>query len=172
MKRAGRSERAIFAGRSIPLSATVIKVGPQFEAAPTELLQDPRRPEWVLPIRVSFPAALNARPGELVDLMFDLAAAMARATCLLRSNYRFSRDSAIAELAGLVNHGDDDAALELLQRNERGLHWFDVTGDRLHDDARAWLYDAYQGNAFFAMLGLSLAGTAFALALFALRRKE
>jgi multidrug resistance efflux pump len=57
----------------LPLSATVTKVGPQFEAAPTELLQDPRRPEWVLPIRVSFPAALNARPGELVDLMFDLA---------------------------------------------------------------------------------------------------
>ena len=71
-------------------------------------------------------------------------AAMAQATCLLRSNYRFSRDSAIAELAGLVNHGDDDAALELLQRNERGLHWFDVTGDQLHEDARAWLYDAYQ----------------------------
>ena len=59
----------------LPLSATVTKVGPQFEAAPDELLQDPRRPEWVLPIRVSFPASLNARPGELVDLMFDLASA-------------------------------------------------------------------------------------------------
>lgn len=71
-------------------------------------------------------------------------AAMTRATCLLRNNYRFGSDSAIAELAGQVNCGDDEAALDLLQRNEPGLHWFNVNGDRLDDDARAWLYDAYQ----------------------------
>lgn len=71
-------------------------------------------------------------------------AAIARATSLLRSSYRFGSESAIAELADLVNRGDDAAALDLLGRGERGLHWFETGGDRLHGDALAWLYDAYQ----------------------------
>jgi HlyD family secretion protein len=55
-----------------PLRTTITQVGPQFETAPVELLQDPRRPEWVLPIRIALPPLLDARPGEPVDLTFDL----------------------------------------------------------------------------------------------------
>jgi len=69
---------------------------------------------------------------------------IAAATSLLRSSYRFNRDSAIGELALEVNLGHGEAALELLRRNERGLHWFDEPGEQVDGDALAWLYDAYQ----------------------------
>ena len=56
------------------LSARVTEVGPQFEPAPVELQRDPTRPEWVLPVRISFPERLDARPGEPLDLFFKLGA--------------------------------------------------------------------------------------------------
>jgi exodeoxyribonuclease V alpha subunit len=71
--------------------------------------------------------------------------ALAQATRLLRSNYRFASDSAIAELAGRVNQGDAAAALDLLERGAPGLRWFNAAaGDEVQPDALAWLYDAYQ----------------------------
>jgi len=71
-------------------------------------------------------------------------AAIAAATSLLHSNYRFGRDSAIGELARLVKIGDAAAALDLLGANPAGLRWFDETGEQVHNAALGWLYDAYQ----------------------------
>jgi exodeoxyribonuclease V alpha subunit len=71
-------------------------------------------------------------------------AAIASATSLLRSNYRFGRDSAIGELARLVKLGDADTAGELLRANQAGLHWFEQAGEQVHKTALDWLYDAYQ----------------------------
>ena len=70
--------------------------------------------------------------------------ALAQATRLLRSSYRFSGDSAIGQLAAEVNLGHDAAALDLLKAGVRGLGWFDVDSENLHGDAMRWLYDAYQ----------------------------
>jgi len=69
---------------------------------------------------------------------------IAASTSLLRSSYRFNRDSAIGELAQEVNLGRGEAALQLLRGNDRGLHWFDEPGERVDDAALDWLYDAYQ----------------------------
>jgi exodeoxyribonuclease V alpha subunit len=71
-------------------------------------------------------------------------ATIATATSLLRSNYRFGRDSAIGELARLVKLGDAGAAGELLRTDQAGLHWFDEAGEQVHKTALDWLYDAYQ----------------------------
>lgn len=69
---------------------------------------------------------------------------IAASTSLLRSSYRFNRDSAIGELAQEVNLGRGEAALQLLRRNDRGLHWFDEPGEQVDDAALGWLYDAFQ----------------------------
>jgi len=71
-------------------------------------------------------------------------AAIATVTSLLRSNYRFGRDSAIGELARLVKLGDADAAIDLLSTNQAGLRWFAEAGEQVHNTALGWLYDAYQ----------------------------
>jgi exodeoxyribonuclease V alpha subunit len=71
-------------------------------------------------------------------------AAIASATSLLRSSYRFGRDSAIGELARLVKLGDATAALDLLSASQADLRWFDETGEQVHSAALGWLYDAYQ----------------------------
>jgi len=69
---------------------------------------------------------------------------IASATSLLRSNYRFGRDSSIGELAALVRIGDIPRAIELLDSKQSGLLWFNETGDDIHEDALQWAYDAYQ----------------------------
>ena len=69
---------------------------------------------------------------------------VASATSLLRSAYRFAGDSAIAKLAGLVNNGDQAAALDLLGEGEAGLRWFDSDGEKLERETLDWLCDAYQ----------------------------
>jgi exodeoxyribonuclease V alpha subunit len=69
---------------------------------------------------------------------------IAASTSLLRSNYRFNPDSVIGELAREVNQGHGKRALELLRANERGLRWFEESGEQVADDTLAWLYDAYQ----------------------------
>ena len=74
----------------------------------------------------------------------DIDGGIASATSLLRSNYRFGRDSAIGELATLVRIGDTSRAIELLATNESGLRWFNETADDVHDDALHWAYEAYQ----------------------------
>jgi exodeoxyribonuclease V alpha subunit len=71
-------------------------------------------------------------------------AAIAAATSLLHSNYRFGRDSAIGELAHRVKLGDAATALDLLGANQAGLRWFDEAGEQVHNAALDWLYDAYQ----------------------------
>jgi exodeoxyribonuclease V alpha subunit len=70
--------------------------------------------------------------------------AIASATSLLRSNYRFGRDSAIGELARLVRVGDAEAAIELLSSKLPDLRWFNEAGEQVDSAALGWLYDAYQ----------------------------
>ena len=45
-------------------------VGGQVEAVPTRQLRDPRVPEWGLPVRVTVPAGVDLKPGEVVTLDF------------------------------------------------------------------------------------------------------
>jgi len=70
--------------------------------------------------------------------------AVASATSLLRSAYRFAGDSAIAKLAGLVNSGEQAAALDLIGRGEAGLRWFETEGEKLERETLDWLCEAYQ----------------------------
>ena len=53
------------------LETKIERVGPQFEPVPLQQLSDPRVPEWGLPVRISIPANLATRPGELLDLTFE-----------------------------------------------------------------------------------------------------
>lgn len=70
-------------------------------------------------------------------------AAVAASIALLRNSYRFNRDSAISEIAFLVNQGRS-AAADLLRSNDRGLHWYAEDSDQIHAEALAWIYNAYQ----------------------------
>ncbi len=75
--------------------------------------------------------------------------AIAAATSLLRSSYRFGHDSAIGELAQQVRVGEATAAIDLLRAAKPGLRWFadapPVDGvEQVNADALAWLSDAYQ----------------------------
>ncbi|MDH3762145.1 MAG: exodeoxyribonuclease V subunit alpha [Gammaproteobacteria bacterium] len=72
------------------------------------------------------------------------AAELSASIALLRSNYRFGKDTAIGELADLVNLGDSAAAIELLTQGQRGLRWYADHPDRIHAQALNWIYDAYQ----------------------------
>jgi exodeoxyribonuclease V alpha subunit len=73
--------------------------------------------------------------------------AISAATSLLRSSYRFGRDSAIGEFARQVRLGEASSAIELLRAAKPGLRWFadaEPVDDEVHADALAWLSDAYQ----------------------------
>lgn len=75
--------------------------------------------------------------------------AIASSTSLLRSSYRFNRDSAIGELAQQVRLGEASRAIDLLSNREAGLGWFKVAqqadgGEQIDADALAWIYAAYQ----------------------------
>jgi len=59
---------------SRPFAAVVTRVGPQVQPVPLHQLRDPNTPEWGLPVRISLPAGLNVRPGELVDIRFKAGA--------------------------------------------------------------------------------------------------
>jgi len=76
------------------------------------------------------------------------AQAIAAATSLLRSSYRFGHDSAIGELAQQVRLGEATAAIDLLRAAKPGLHWFaaaePLDDAQVHADALAWISDAYQ----------------------------
>jgi multidrug resistance efflux pump len=50
------------------VATCVERVGPQFEPIPPHLCRDPKTPEWGLPIFISLPEGLPARPGELLDV--------------------------------------------------------------------------------------------------------
>jgi multidrug resistance efflux pump len=56
-------------GRQVA-NATVERVGPQVELVPSHQIRDQKVMEWGLPVRIQVPAALQLRPGELVDLKF------------------------------------------------------------------------------------------------------
>ena len=71
-------------------------------------------------------------------------AAVASSIALLGNNYRFGNDSAIGEIAGSVNQGNSDLAIQLLRGDTRGLRWFEESRDELHGDARDWLTETYQ----------------------------
>jgi exodeoxyribonuclease V alpha subunit len=71
-------------------------------------------------------------------------AAVAASIALLRNSYRFNRDSAISEIAFLVNQGRSAAATDLLRSNDRGLHWYAEESDQIHADTLTWIYNAYQ----------------------------
>ncbi len=67
-----------------------------------------------------------------------------KSIALLRSNYRFNQDSAIAELSSLINQGKKTEAIELLQQNERGLHWYKEDGNQINVSVLRWIDAAYQ----------------------------
>ncbi|MDH3859323.1 MAG: ATP-binding domain-containing protein, partial [Gammaproteobacteria bacterium] len=69
---------------------------------------------------------------------------LAASIALLRNNYRFDRDSAIGEMASLVNQGRSTDAIDLLRRNDAGLRWHCESTDQIDAEALAGLYDAYQ----------------------------
>jgi multidrug resistance efflux pump len=63
--------------RTLPvrsLGGTVAEVGPQVVRVPVELLRDPAKPEWGLPIRIDMVPKSGLHPGELVDVTFRRAA--------------------------------------------------------------------------------------------------
>ena len=68
---------------------------------------------------------------------------VAASITLLRSNYRFARDSAIGEIASKVNQGEVNSVLKLLHHQDRGLSWYIPDGDQLHGDVLSKIYDAY-----------------------------
>jgi len=74
--------------------------------------------------------------------------AIASATSLLSSSYRFGRDSAIGELAERVRSGEASAAIDLLRAGKAGLRWFadaqPADSAQVDADALAWLCAAYQ----------------------------
>ena len=69
---------------------------------------------------------------------------LAASITLLRKNYRFDRDSAIGELASLVNQGRSTEAIDLLCLDDAGLGWYRESSDQVDAEALTWLYDAYQ----------------------------
>lgn len=67
--------------RSLPrltARARVEEVGPQVEPVPTHQLRDSKLPEWGLPVRISVPAELGLKPGELVDVAFKTGMSFGR----------------------------------------------------------------------------------------------
>jgi multidrug resistance efflux pump len=48
----------------------VERVGPQVEPIPLHQCRDPKVQEWGLPVRISMPRELTARPGELLEVTF------------------------------------------------------------------------------------------------------
>ena len=58
---------------SAPVEAIVQTVGSQVEPVPAHQLNDPGKPEWGVPVRLSMPESLSLRPGEIVDVIFPLA---------------------------------------------------------------------------------------------------
>ena len=69
---------------------------------------------------------------------------IAASVALLGSNYRFDSDSAIGEIAQLVNQGERMASLDLLRQGKRGLHWHENNNEKLDAAAVDWLVEAFQ----------------------------
>ena len=69
---------------------------------------------------------------------------IADSIALLRQSYRFDRDSAVGELAGLVNQGQASAAIDLLARSQHGLSWYDTDSEQIEPRVLAGLLEAYQ----------------------------
>lgn len=70
--------------------------------------------------------------------------AVAASIALLRNSYRFNRDSAISQIASLVNQGQSAAATDLLRNTDKGLLWYAEESDQIHAEALVWIYNAYQ----------------------------
>lgn len=71
-------------------------------------------------------------------------APVAASIALLGRNYRFDSESAIGEIAQLVNQGECMASLDLLRLGKRGLHWYENNNEKLDPAALAWLVEAFQ----------------------------
>jgi multidrug resistance efflux pump len=54
-----------------PVETVIENVGSQIEPIPLHHLRDPNTPEWGQPVRITPPAGLGLRPGELVDITFS-----------------------------------------------------------------------------------------------------
>ena len=74
----------------------------------------------------------------------SVTAPVAKSVSLLHNNYRFGADSAIGQLADRVNHGQSDAALDMLGRDGRGLSWYPTATEQLDSAAREWICSAYE----------------------------
>jgi multidrug resistance efflux pump len=57
---------------SRPRESVVERIGPQVEPIPVHQRRNPQVQEWGLPVRVLLPDGLDVRPGELVDVTFDV----------------------------------------------------------------------------------------------------
>jgi multidrug resistance efflux pump len=53
---------------SRPVATRIERVGPHVESVPLHLCRDPKTPEWGLPVLITIPEGLPARPGELLDV--------------------------------------------------------------------------------------------------------
>jgi hypothetical protein len=52
------------------MESFVQSVGPQVHQLPARFLQNPKVPEWGLPVQIAMPPEAELRPGETVDLVF------------------------------------------------------------------------------------------------------
>ena len=85
--------------------------------------------------------------GDITGHGLDLGASkapLAGSIALLRRSYRFDEDSAIGELASLVNQGNRDGVLTLLRSGRRGLRWFEDETETIDAAALASLLDTYR----------------------------
>ncbi len=83
--------------------------------------------------------------GDITGHGLDISdAPIAASIALLGSSYRFDSESAIGEIAQLVNRGERNACLELLRQSIRGLHWHENNNEELDPVALAWLVEAFQ----------------------------
>jgi exodeoxyribonuclease V alpha subunit len=63
---------------------------------------------------------------------------------LLTQSYRFSEDSGIGQLAGLINRGQSRAAIDLLQSPDSLVSLHSPTGNSLQADVLEWILSLYR----------------------------
>jgi exodeoxyribonuclease V alpha subunit len=85
---------------------------------------------------------LSGIPGTLLPVSRD-APAVAGATALLHTSYRFRSDSGIGRLAKLVNAGQGAAALELARAQGTEAGWIESPRDKLARSAIDWAIERF-----------------------------
>jgi len=66
---------------------------------------------------------------------------------ILEKSYRFEDESGLGDLGRAVNHGDSEAAMELLAKGGGGIRWFDMDSrDKLYRAAARKVLDAFPAD--------------------------